>query len=206
MIAAGLAALESARSAPGGPDGAASRPRRRGPVSTAAPAGEPIWRLISVPGQHAFVEAADALAAGLHVMIFSDNVPVDRRSPSSGSVSSTGPARHGPRLRHRHRRRRRPRLRQRGRTRVRWGSWERPAPVPSRSAACSTTPASASATPSGPGAATSPRAVGGASTLQALDALDDDPATEVIVIVSKPPADPVAEKVRRRRPPAAPRS
>ena len=32
--------------------------------------------LISVPGQYAFVEAMDALAHGLDVMVFSDNVPI----------------------------------------------------------------------------------------------------------------------------------
>jgi FdrA protein len=39
--------------------------------------------------------------------------------------------------------------------------------------------------------------VGAASTLQALEALDEDPATDLIVVISKPPADAVAEKVRR---------
>jgi len=39
-------------------------------------------------------------------------------------------------------------------------------------------------------------AVAGRSTLAALDALDADPATELIVVVSKPPAPEVAEKVR----------
>ncbi len=34
--------------------------------------------LISVPGQHAFTEAMDALDAGCDVMIFSDNVPVEQ--------------------------------------------------------------------------------------------------------------------------------
>jgi FdrA protein len=39
-------------------------------------------------------------------------------------------------------------------------------------------------------------AVGGLSTLAALDLLDADPATELVVVVSKPPAPAVAEKVR----------
>jgi FdrA protein len=39
--------------------------------------------------------------------------------------------------------------------------------------------------------------VGAASTLQALEALDEDPATDLIVVISKPPADAVAEKVRQ---------
>ncbi|MGZ4626278.1 MAG: hypothetical protein ACXV3S_08330, partial [Kineosporiaceae bacterium] len=34
--------------------------------------------LVSVPGQHAFPEAMDALEAGLDVLVFSDNVPVDQ--------------------------------------------------------------------------------------------------------------------------------
>lgn len=33
---------------------------------------------VAVPGEHAFVEATDALEAGLHVMVFSDNVPLDQ--------------------------------------------------------------------------------------------------------------------------------
>jgi FdrA protein len=39
-------------------------------------------------------------------------------------------------------------------------------------------------------------AVGARSTLTALDVLDADPATELIVVVSKPPADEVARAVR----------
>ena len=31
-----------------------------------------------MPGEHAFVEARDALRAGLHVMLFSDNVPIEQ--------------------------------------------------------------------------------------------------------------------------------
>ena len=46
-------------------------------LSSAAREGDLNLGLISVPGPHAFVEAADALRAGLHVMIFSDNVSVD---------------------------------------------------------------------------------------------------------------------------------
>ena len=33
--------------------------------------------LVSTPGRTAFVDAADALDAGAHVMLFSDNVPVE---------------------------------------------------------------------------------------------------------------------------------
>ena len=46
--------------------------------------------------------------------------------------------------------------------------------------------------------------VGALATLQGLEALDADPQTEVIVIVSKPPAPEIAEKVRRPLPSAPP--
>lgn len=47
-------------------------------ISAAVRAGGPGLALISVPGQHAFTEAMDALNAGCDVMIFSDNVPVEQ--------------------------------------------------------------------------------------------------------------------------------
>jgi FdrA protein len=40
--------------------------------------------------------------------------------------------------------------------------------------------------------------VGGRGTIAALDALDADPATELIVVLSKPPDPSVAERVRAR--------
>jgi FdrA protein len=46
-------------------------------VGSAARAGEANLALISVPGQHAVTEAFDAVAAGLSVMLFSDNVSVE---------------------------------------------------------------------------------------------------------------------------------
>ena len=42
------------------------------------------------------------------------------------------------------------------------------------------------------------RAVGGVATLQALDALDQDPSTRVIVVVSKPPETEVAARILER--------
>ncbi|HVN11458.1 MAG TPA: hypothetical protein VMT69_05155, partial [Kineosporiaceae bacterium] len=54
--------------------GTAVRPRTTG---AAARAGGATLALISVPGQHAFPEAMDALEAGIDVLVFSDNVPLD---------------------------------------------------------------------------------------------------------------------------------
>ena len=45
-------------------------------TGSAAAQGEATLALISLPGQHAFTEAIDALHAGLDVMLFSDNVSV----------------------------------------------------------------------------------------------------------------------------------
>ncbi len=61
--------------------GAADRAATWTPPRTTASAIRrtgPGLALISVPGQHAYAEALDALLAGSDVMIFSDNVPVEQ--------------------------------------------------------------------------------------------------------------------------------
>lgn len=77
-LSAGLAALEDALAAlkaagrlATGTGGVAAPPR-----TMAAAADQANLALISVPGEHAFAEAMDAVEAGLSVMLFSDNVPV----------------------------------------------------------------------------------------------------------------------------------
>ncbi|HEX6262828.1 MAG TPA: protein FdrA, partial [Actinomycetota bacterium] len=60
--------------------GAAEGPKERGPRSlqqAVADAPDVNVALISVPGEHAPLEAHKALSAGLHVLLFSDNVPLD---------------------------------------------------------------------------------------------------------------------------------
>ena len=84
--------------------------------------------LISVPGEHAFVEAMDALDHGLDVMVFSDNVPVAQEVVAQRSCATAGSAGDGPRLWHCHRQWRRPRVRQRCASRSgrhRRGCWHR---------------------------------------------------------------------------------
>ena len=92
--ATGQAALSSALAAvdaalitrpvaePGGPAHAPGTQwsRTQAPRTTGAAvrASGPGLALISVPGQYAFAEAMDALDAGCDVMIFSDNVPVEQ--------------------------------------------------------------------------------------------------------------------------------
>ena len=46
--------------------------------------------VISVPGPHAFVEAMAALDAGLHVMVFSDNVSIDHERVLKSEAATRG--------------------------------------------------------------------------------------------------------------------
>ena len=74
-----LAAVDRGLAGPGGSGGAVPDvpPRTlRSAATRAAVAPGQGLALVSVPGEHAAVEAWDALAAGLDVMVFSDNVPV----------------------------------------------------------------------------------------------------------------------------------
>lgn len=149
---------------------------------------------VSTPGEHAFVEALDALRAGLHVAVFSDNVPVDaevtlkaeagRRDllvmgPDAGTAIVSG---------------------------VGLGFANVVVPGPVGIVAASGTGAQqlcclldgadiGVSHVLGVGGRDLSHAVGGRSTLQAMAALDADPATELIVVLSKPPAPDVAEAV-----------
>ncbi|MFI7698816.1 FdrA family protein [Nonomuraea sp. NPDC049480] len=150
--------------------------------------------LVSVPGEHAFSEAYDAVMAGLPVMIFSDGVPValERRlkelagerdvlvmGPDCGTASIGG---------------------------VGLGFANVLAPGPVGVVAASGTGAQqvtslldwAGTGVShilGVGGRDLSAEVGGLSTLRALRLLDEDPATELIVLVSKPPDPEVARAV-----------
>jgi FdrA protein len=79
-VGAGLAALEAAlaglRSAGSGAGGFGEVPAPR-TLGRAVRAGGATLALVSVPGPHAAVEAFDAIARGVSVMVFSDNVPVE---------------------------------------------------------------------------------------------------------------------------------
>jgi FdrA protein len=79
-VTAGLAALDTAlaglRSAGSGAGGFGEAPPPR-TLGRAVRAGGATLALVSVPGQHATVEAFDAISQGVSVMVFSDNVPVE---------------------------------------------------------------------------------------------------------------------------------
>ena len=162
---------------------------------SAARASSPGLALISVPGRYAFAEAMDALDAGCDVMIFSDNVPVEQEimlkdiaarrdlivmGPDCGTAIVAG---------------------------VGLGFSHTLTAGPVGLVAASGTGAQqmlclldyAGAGVSaalGVGGRDLSAAVGGRSARAALTALDADPGTELIVVVSKPPAPAVAAELR----------
>jgi FdrA protein len=151
--------------------------------------------LVSVPGPSAFAEAVDALDSGCDVMIFSDNVPVaqevalKRRAEAEGRLvmgPDCGTAVVGG---------------------IGLGFANAVTPGPVGLVAASGTGAQqlmslldvagvGISACLGVGGRDLSAAVGGLATLSALRLLDDDPATELVVVVSKPPAPEVGDRVR----------
>ncbi len=151
--------------------------------------------LISVPGEHAFVEAMDALEHDLDVMIFSDNVPVAQEVLLKQAAGRLGRLVMGPDC---------------GTAIVNgvglgFANVVQPGPVGIVGAAgtgiqqlcCLLDDAGVGVRNAlGTGSHDLSTEVGGSSTLRGLAALDADPSTEVLIVVSKPPAPEVAARVR----------
>jgi FdrA protein len=189
-----LAALDAALAArpAAGPGAAPVQPRT---THSAVRASGPGLALISVPGTYAFAEAMDALDAGCDVMIFSDNVPVEQEimlkdiaaqrdlivmGPDCGTAIVAG---------------------------VGLGFSHTLAAGPVGLVAASGTGAqqvlclldyagAGISAALGVGGRDLSAAVGGRSARAALAALAADPGTELIVVVSKPPAPAVAAELR----------
>jgi FdrA protein len=152
---------------------------------------------VSVPGPHAFVEAMAALRSDLHVMVFSDNVPVEQEVLLKQAAIERGRLMMGPDCG----------TAIVGGVGLGFANAVRPGPVGIAGASgtgiqqlsCLLDDAGVGTRHAlGTGSRDLSAEVGGASTLQALAALDADPAIEVIVVVSKPPAPAVAARVRER--------
>ncbi len=188
MVARALAAR------PGGPAGtAAGQPPRT--VSSAVRRAGPGLALISVPGPHAFAEALDALAAGCDVMIFSDNVPVAHEVTLKEIAAERGLLVMGPDC---------------GTAvvgGVGLGFSHAVAAGPVGLVAASGTGAqqvlclldqagTGVSAALGTGGRDLSAAVGGRSARAALAALAADPATELIMVIGKPPAPGVAAGLR----------
>lgn len=164
---------------------------------TAASAGRMVdanVALISVPGRHAFVEGVDALRSGMHVMIFSDNVSVAhevalKREAAARRLLVMGPDCGTTII---------------GGVGLGFANAIEPGPIALTGASgtgiqqlsCLLDAAGIGVRHAlGTGSRDLSAAVGGASTLAALTALDSDPAVEAIVVVSKPPDAGVAGRV-----------
>lgn len=194
-LEAGLAAVAAALTATqggggGGGFGAAPAPRTTADAITP----DTTLVLVSTPGEHAVVEARDAIAAGVDVMVFSDNVDVADEVALKEAAAAAGVLVLGPDA---------------GTAivgGVGLGFANVVAPGPVGIVAASGTGAQqltcllddAGVGVShvlGVGGRDLSGEVAGRSTLAALALLDEDPATDLIVVLSKPPAPEVADAV-----------
>ena len=153
--------------------------------------------LISVPGDYAASEARRALGRGLHVMLFSDNVPLDEEAELKRQAALAGLLMMGPDCG----------------TAIIDGTPLGFANVVRRGdvgvvAAAGTGLQEVTtlldragfgiSQAIGTGTHDLSDTIGAAMMLQGIDRLEADPATRIIVVVSKPPAPHVAEKVVQR--------
>jgi FdrA protein len=187
------AALAQAASPAAASFGAAPAPVT---IGAAARAGDATVALISTPGQYAFADAVDAVDAGLHTMVFSDNVPVEHEIALKEYAEQAGVLVMGPDCG----------TAVVGGVGLGFSNVVRPGPV--GIVAASGTGAQHLMTLLdhagvgvshclGVGGRDLSEAVGGISTRRALDLLAQDEGTQVIVVISKPPAEAVAEQVRK---------
>ena len=153
--------------------------------------------LISVPGEFAADEARKALRRNLHVMIFSDNVPLAEEAALKTEARERGLLMMGPDC---------------GSAIISGAPLGFANAVPRgaigivaasgtglQEVACLIARAGAGISHAiGVGGRDLDAEIGGSATLTAIDALDDDPATAAIVIISKPPGGDVACRVLER--------
>ncbi|MGZ4495781.1 MAG: FdrA family protein [Nocardioides sp.] len=152
--------------------------------------------LVSTPGAYAFADALDGVEAGLVTMVFSDNVPVEQEVVLKDRAAQTGALVMGPDCG----------TAVVGGVGLGFANVVRPGEV-GVVAASGTGAQQLMALLDHAGTGIShclgvggrdlSTAVGGRSTLRALDLLEADPGTTLIAVVSKPPAPEVAEAVRR---------
>jgi FdrA protein len=151
--------------------------------------------LVSVPGANALVEAMDALDAGHDVMIFSDNVPLDQELALKRTAADRGLLVMGPDCG----------TAVVGGLGLGFANTVSPGPVGIVAASGTGCQQLLALLDHAGVGVTSALGVGGRdlstevrglSTREALRRLDEDAAVELIVVVSKPPADDVAAEIR----------
>jgi FdrA protein len=192
-LPAALAAVSAALSPAAAPAGAALSEAPRTTGSALRRSGADL-ALVSVPGQHATVEAMDALDADRDVMIFSDNVPLEQEVVLKRVATERGLLVMGPDcgtavvggvgLGFAN-------VVERGEVGIVAASGTGCQQVMCLLAAAGVGVAAAL----GVGGRDLSAPVGGLSTRQALTRLDADPAVSRILVVSKPPAPEVARAV-----------
>jgi FdrA protein len=152
--------------------------------------------LVSVPGEHAFVEAMDALDAGRDVMVFSDNVPLEQELVLKQRATERGLLVMGPDCG----------TAVVGGVGLGFANRTKPGPVGIVAASgtgcqqlmCLLDAAGVGVSAAlGVGGRDLGSQVGGMSTRVAMSRLDSDPTVELIVVVSKPPAEDVAADLRK---------
>jgi FdrA protein len=175
----------------------AAGPREEAPPRTTASAlraAPGALALVSVPGPSAVVEAMDALEAGSDVLVFSDNVPLAQEVALKVRAAATGRLVMGPDCG----------TAVVGGVGLGFADAVRPGPVGLVAASgtgCQQLLALLDhagvgvSHALGVGGRDLSAEVGGRSTLAALERLDADPSVELVVLVSKPPAPPVAAAV-----------
>jgi FdrA protein len=191
-----VAALEAAlvrrpSSGDGSGTGSVSPPATIGAAARRSEAG---LALVSTPGRVAALDAADAICAGLDVMVFSDNVSIAQEVALKDLAAAAGVLMMGPDCG----------TAVVGGVGLGFANVVRPGPV--GIVAASGTGAQHLMTLLdgagigvkhclGVGGRDLSAAVAGRSTKQAMAMLDGDPATELVLVVSKPPDDAVATDV-----------
>jgi FdrA protein len=194
-LTAAVAAVEAALSAREGVGGARVVPARTVGAGLADLDRGSVLALVSVPGPYAVAEAADAIAAGHSVLVFSDGVPAAHEVALKRAAHDAGVLVMGPDC---------------GTAIVSglalgFANVVRPGPV-GLVAASGTGAQQVSCLLDAAGVGIShvlgvggrdlSAAVGGLATLDALAALDADEGTEAVLLVSKPPAPSVAQAVQ----------
>jgi FdrA protein len=194
-LAAMEQALTAASAGSSGGDGlGGGEPPPRTVASAARRTGGTDLALVSVPGPHAFTEAMDALVAGLSVLVFSDNVPVQQEVRLKDEAAARGLLVMGPDCG----------TAVVGGVGLGFANAVRPGPVGLVAASgtgaqqvmCMLDTAGVGTSHClGVGGRDLSAAVGGRSTRAALAMLDADESTELIVLVSKPPDPAVAKDI-----------
>jgi FdrA protein len=195
QLVAAVAVLDArltARAASGGEGGETVEPPRT--VSAALRAGADLC-LISLPGEHAAVEAMDAIESGTSVMLFSDNVTVEEEIRlKDAALEHPGVLVMGPDCG----------TAVVGGVGLGFANAVRPGPIGmvaasgtgAQQVSCLVDRAGVGLSAIlGVGGRDLSRAVAGRSTLRAMTMLDEHPGTELVVVLSKPPDPVVAEQI-----------